>query len=154
VAADSDAFLQLSDAELAALGRLGVRRAVAAGEYLYRQGVSSYDFYVVLAGAVEIVVEFEGKEWVIARSAPDRPSASRPRSAKARPPSARSTPIWPSTVTPDRDARAPRAAKVSLRKRGGRIAGAAKIADRPTEPAEAGATSVSSGRALPRREPG
>jgi thioredoxin reductase (NADPH) len=67
VAGDSDAFLQLSDAELAALGRLGVRRAVVAGEYLYRQGASSYDFYVVLAGAVEIVVESEGKERVIAR---------------------------------------------------------------------------------------
>src|SRR5437899_4555731 len=37
VAADPDAFQQLSDAELATLGQLGVRRAVAAGEYLYRE---------------------------------------------------------------------------------------------------------------------
>ena len=52
-----DAFRELSDAELAALGPLGVRRAVSAGEYLYREGDPSYDFYVVLSGAVEIVVK-------------------------------------------------------------------------------------------------
>ena len=67
MAADTDAFPQLSDAEVEALGRLGVRRAVAAGEYLYREGDASYDFYVVLAGAVEIVVKSEGQERVIAR---------------------------------------------------------------------------------------
>jgi thioredoxin reductase (NADPH) len=67
VAADPDAFRQLSDAELAALERLGVRRPIVAGEYLYRQGAPTYDFYVVLTGAVEIVIESEGKERVIAR---------------------------------------------------------------------------------------
>ncbi len=67
MAADTDAFPQLSDAELATLGQLGVRRAVAAGEYLYRESDPGYDFYVVLSGAVEIVVNSEGKERVIAR---------------------------------------------------------------------------------------
>ena len=68
MAADTDdAFRQLNDAELAALRQFGVRRAVAAGEYLYREGDSNYDFYVVLAGAVEIVVNAEGKDRVIAR---------------------------------------------------------------------------------------
>jgi thioredoxin reductase (NADPH) len=67
VAADTDAFQQLSDAELATLGPLGVRRAVAAGEYLYREGDASYDFYVVLSGAVEIFVNSEGKERLIVR---------------------------------------------------------------------------------------
>ena len=67
MAADPDAFQQLSDAELATLGQLGVRRAVAAGEYLYRESDPGYDFYVVLSGAVEIVVNSEGKERVIAR---------------------------------------------------------------------------------------
>ena len=67
MASDPDAFLQLKDAELAALKRLGVRRAVAAGEYLYREGDSEYEFYVVLSGAVEIVVRSEGAERVIAR---------------------------------------------------------------------------------------
>ena len=67
MATDTDAFLRLSDADLAALGRLGVRRAVAAGEYLYREGDASYDFYVVLSGAVEIFVKSEGQERIIAR---------------------------------------------------------------------------------------
>jgi hypothetical protein len=49
------------------LGRLGVRRAVAAGEYLYREGDASYDFYVVLSGAVVIFVKSEGRERIIAR---------------------------------------------------------------------------------------
>jgi thioredoxin reductase (NADPH) len=67
VAGETDAFRQLTDAELAAVGQIGVRRAVAAGEYLYREGDSTYDFYVVIAGAVEIVVQSEGTERVIAR---------------------------------------------------------------------------------------
>ena len=67
MAADTDAFPQLSDAELATLGPLGVRRAVAAGEYLYRESDPGYDFYVVLSGAVEIFVRSEGQERIIAR---------------------------------------------------------------------------------------
>ncbi len=67
-----DAFRQLNDAELAALGPLGVRRTVSAGDYLYREGDAGYDFYVVLAGAVEIVVNADGKERVIARHTPGR----------------------------------------------------------------------------------
>ena len=67
-----DAFRQLNDAELAALAPIGVRRAVSAGEYLYREGDPDYDFYVVLAGAVEIVVKSEGKDRVIARHSPGR----------------------------------------------------------------------------------
>jgi len=73
VAAETDeAFRQLNDAELAALGPLGVHRAVSAGEYLYREGDAGYDFYVVLTGAVEIVVNTDGKERVIARHSPGR----------------------------------------------------------------------------------
>jgi thioredoxin reductase (NADPH) len=73
LAAESDdAFLQLNDAELAALRPLGVRRAVSAGEYLYREGDPAYDFYVVLAGEVEIVVNSDGKERVIARHSSGR----------------------------------------------------------------------------------
>jgi thioredoxin reductase (NADPH) len=67
-----DAFRQLDDAELAALRPLGVRRTVSAGEYLYREGDPGYDFYVVLSGAVEIVVSPDGKERVIARHSPGR----------------------------------------------------------------------------------
>ena len=67
-----DAFQQLTDAEMAALGPLGVRRVVSAGEYLYREGDAGYDFYVVLGGAVEIVVNADGNERVIARHTPGR----------------------------------------------------------------------------------
>ena len=67
MAADPDAFQRLNDSEIAALEQLGVRRSVMAGEYLYREGDAGYDFFVVLAGAVEIVVNDQGKEKVIAR---------------------------------------------------------------------------------------
>jgi len=66
------AFRELTDAELAALRPLGARRAVSAGDYLYREGDSSYDFHVVLAGAVDIVVNADGKERVIVRHTPGR----------------------------------------------------------------------------------
>jgi CRP-like cAMP-binding protein len=68
-----DAFRQLNDAELAALEPFGVRRPVSAGEYLYREGDAGYDFYVVLTGAVEIVVNTDGKN---ASSPATRPADS------------------------------------------------------------------------------
>ena len=67
MATDTDAFLDLNEAEIAALDQLGQRQPVAAGEYLYREGDPSYDFYVVVAGVVEVVVNSEGEERVIAR---------------------------------------------------------------------------------------
>jgi len=73
VAADiDDAFRQLTDAELDSLAHRGVRRRVSAGDYLYREGDPAYDFYVVLAGAVEILVKSDGQERVIARHTPGR----------------------------------------------------------------------------------
>ena len=67
MAEETDAFPQLNEPELVALERFGIRRAVSAGEYLYREGDPGYDFYVVLYGAVEIVVNSEGKDRFIAR---------------------------------------------------------------------------------------
>ncbi len=55
--ADDAAFPELGDHELAELEQLGTRRPVAAGEYLYREGDAAYDFYVMLSGAVEIVMD-------------------------------------------------------------------------------------------------
>ena len=46
MAADTEAFLELNDAELAALTPVGERKAVSAGQYLYREGDPAYDFYV------------------------------------------------------------------------------------------------------------
>ena len=48
---------ELDDSEIAQLASLGARRAVKAGEYLYRAGDAGYDFYVVLAGSVEVVLD-------------------------------------------------------------------------------------------------
>jgi thioredoxin reductase (NADPH) len=72
VADDAEAFPELDDAELAVLETLGARRSVAAGEYLYREGDASYDFFVVTAGTVEIVVDADGEERLIATHGPGR----------------------------------------------------------------------------------
>src|SRR5205814_3080586 len=63
---------ELNDAELAALSSVGERVPVSAGQYLYREGDPAYDFYVVLAGVVEIVVTADGAERVLARHAAGR----------------------------------------------------------------------------------
>lgn len=62
----------LEDSEIAQLAPLGVRRTVRAGEYLYRAGDSGYDFYVVLDGLVEVVLDVDGEERVIITHGPGR----------------------------------------------------------------------------------
>jgi thioredoxin reductase (NADPH) len=62
----------LADPELAVLEALGTRRSVTAGEYLYREGDITYDFYVILSGAVEILVRSDGEEQIIVRHEPGR----------------------------------------------------------------------------------
>src|SRR5258708_21350565 len=66
------AFPTLDDSELAVLEALGSRRSVAVGEYLYREGDTTYDFNVILSGAVEIVVRTESEERIITRQGPGR----------------------------------------------------------------------------------
>lgn len=65
---DTVVFPTLDDSELAALDTLGTRRLVTVGEYLYREGDATYDFYVILSGAVEIVVRSEMEARLCARS--------------------------------------------------------------------------------------
>ena len=48
-------FPRLTPAQLTRLGDLGKLRAVERGEILYDQGVATPHFYVVKAGALEIV---------------------------------------------------------------------------------------------------
>ncbi len=60
----------LDDSEIAAIERHGARRSIAPGEYLYREGDAHYDFYVVVLGSVEIAVNVEGEERVLARFGP------------------------------------------------------------------------------------
>src|SRR3989441_3609283 len=66
------AFPKLGDSELAVLEALGSRRPVAVGEYLFREGDATYDFYVILSGAAEIVVRSDGEERIVARHGPGR----------------------------------------------------------------------------------
>jgi thioredoxin reductase (NADPH) len=72
LADDTVAFPTLDDSELAVLEALGTRRSVAVGEYLYREGDTTYDFYVILSGAAEIVVRSDGEERIVARHGPGR----------------------------------------------------------------------------------
>ncbi|HEY7094825.1 MAG TPA: FAD-dependent oxidoreductase [Ktedonobacterales bacterium] len=67
---DIVAFPTLDDDELAILDALGARRLIAVGEYLYREGDATYDFYAVRSGAVEIVLHSDGEERFIVRHGP------------------------------------------------------------------------------------
>ena len=69
---DAVVFPILTDSELAVLEALGTRQPVAEGEYLYREGDPTYDFYVILSGAVEVVVHADGEEQIINRQGPGR----------------------------------------------------------------------------------
>jgi thioredoxin reductase (NADPH) len=64
---DDAAFPTLDDTQIAALDALGTRRSVAAGEYLYREGDATYDFYVIVSGTVDVVIHSDGEERLIAR---------------------------------------------------------------------------------------
>ena len=72
MADDSDAFSTLDAADVATVAALGTRRSVAAGDYLYRQGDATYDFYVIISGEVEIVITSDGTDRVIVRHGPGR----------------------------------------------------------------------------------
>jgi thioredoxin reductase (NADPH) len=71
--AGDDGFPTLDAEQVAVFDALGERRRVPAGEYLYREGDASYDFYVVRSGAVEILARTGGGgEQVIVRHGPGR----------------------------------------------------------------------------------
>jgi thioredoxin reductase (NADPH) len=70
---DADSSIPTLDAaDLALLEPLGTRREVDAGDYLYRAGDTGYDFYVVLSGRVEILLDADGEGRVIATHVPGR----------------------------------------------------------------------------------
>jgi thioredoxin reductase (NADPH) len=69
---DAVVFPILTDSELAVLEALGTRRSVAVGEYLYREGDLTYDFYVILSGAIEVAINSDGEEWIINRQGSGR----------------------------------------------------------------------------------
>lgn len=72
MADDADAFPTLDEGEIAVLEGMGVRRSVPAGEYLYREGDASYDFYVILSGSAEIILHSDGEERIVASHGPGR----------------------------------------------------------------------------------
>jgi len=69
---DAVAFPILGESEIAVLEAFGARRSVTAGEYLYREGDASYDFYVILSGSVDIILRSDGEEQLIASHGPGR----------------------------------------------------------------------------------
>ena len=70
---DADSSIPTLDAsERALLEPLGTRQQVDAGYYLYRAGDAGYDFYVVISGQVEILLDADDGERVIATHGPGR----------------------------------------------------------------------------------
>ncbi|HEV7676937.1 MAG TPA: FAD-dependent oxidoreductase [Candidatus Dormibacteraeota bacterium] len=67
MAEDAVSFPVLDESDMATLDAVGTRRATSTGEYLFREGDTDYDFHVVVAGAVEIVLGSNDKEQVITR---------------------------------------------------------------------------------------
>ena len=62
----------LDDSEIESMEPHGTRCVVRAGDYLYRAGDTGYDFYVVLSGSIEIVLEVDGDEQVIVTHGPGK----------------------------------------------------------------------------------
>ena len=67
MADDAVAFPTLTDADMAVMDKLGTRRPMAAGEYLYREGDATYDFIVVVSGSVDMVVSSGDGEQIVAQ---------------------------------------------------------------------------------------
>src|SRR5690348_12484702 len=72
MADDTGVAPELTEADLRAIDAAGTRRRTTAGEYLFRQGDATYDFFTVLSGAVDIVVEGGDGESLIIRHGPRR----------------------------------------------------------------------------------
>jgi thioredoxin reductase (NADPH) len=69
---DEEAFPQLDAADIDLIATLGTRRQVNQGEYLYREGDLTYDFYVVVSAEIDVVVAVDGGERQIAHHGPGR----------------------------------------------------------------------------------
>jgi thioredoxin reductase (NADPH) len=70
--ADDEAIPNLDAADIALFEAVGTRRSVVAGDYLYREGDSAYDFYVLVSAEVEIVLRTDSGEQPIAQHGPGR----------------------------------------------------------------------------------
>jgi thioredoxin reductase (NADPH) len=72
MADEDESFPTLDAADLDLIAELGTRREVRQGEYLFREGDVTYDFFVLVGAEVEIVVKADGGERIIARHGPGR----------------------------------------------------------------------------------
>ena len=72
MAEDQEATPTLDAADIALVAELGTRRQAREGEYLYREGDVTYDFFVLVSAEVDIVVAVDGDERVIIRHGPGR----------------------------------------------------------------------------------
>jgi len=62
----------LDAADMELVTQLGVRRQVQEGEYLYREGDVTYDFFVMVSAEVDIVVGVDGVETTFLHHGPGR----------------------------------------------------------------------------------
>ena len=69
---EEDANATLDAPDMALVTQLGVRRQVQEGEYLYREGDVTYDFFVLVSAEVDIVVSADGGERALVRHGPGR----------------------------------------------------------------------------------
>ena len=72
MADDSVAFPTLTAADMAVMEGLGTRRPMTAGEYLYREGDATYDFMVLVSGAVEVIANSGQEEQIVVQHGPVR----------------------------------------------------------------------------------
>jgi thioredoxin reductase (NADPH) len=72
VANEDEAFPTLDAADMALVTQLGVRRQVREGEYLFREGDLTYDFFVLVSAEVDMVVAVDGEERLIVHHGPGR----------------------------------------------------------------------------------
>ncbi len=72
MADETDAYPTLDASDIAFIAELGARRQVSAGEYLYREGDVTYDFFVLMSAEVDIVLTVDGGENLIAHHGPGR----------------------------------------------------------------------------------
>lgn len=68
----AEAIPTLGASDIALVAELGVRRHVKAGDYLYREGDVTYDFYVLVSAEVDIILSVDGGENLIAQHGPGR----------------------------------------------------------------------------------
>src|ERR1700683_1927186 len=72
MADEGEASPTLDAADMALITQLGVRRQTREGEYLYREGDATYDFFVLVSAEVDIVVSVDGDENVLVHHGPGR----------------------------------------------------------------------------------